>query len=90
MRVPSIAEGVRTFCARDGIRGECRRIRCPALVVAGEEDQPLPHPHSERIAWSIPGAELVVVSKCGHLSSLEAPEEVTRALIAFLERPPAA
>ncbi len=90
MRVPSIAEGVRTLCTRDDIRGELRRIRCPTLVIAGEEDQPLPPPHSEQIAGSIPGAELVVVPKCGHLSSLEAPEEVTRALIAFLERLPAA
>jgi pimeloyl-ACP methyl ester carboxylesterase len=87
MRVPSIAEGVRTIVTRDDIRGELGRIRCPTLVIAGAEDQPLPPPKSEDIARRIPGAELVVVPRCGHLSAIEAPEAVNRHLLAFLDGP---
>ena len=90
MRVPSIAEGVHTIVARDDIRGELGQIRCPTLVIAGEEDQPLPPERSEQIARRIPHAEMVVVPKCGHLSALEAPEAVSRELTSFLERLPGA
>ena len=38
------------------------------------------------MAAAIPGAELVVVPECGHLSTLERPELVTRALRGWLGR----
>jgi pimeloyl-ACP methyl ester carboxylesterase len=33
----------------------------------------------------IPGSRLVMVPDCGHLSTLERPEFVTRALVEFLQ-----
>jgi pimeloyl-ACP methyl ester carboxylesterase len=38
------------------------------------------------MAAAIPGARLHVVSDCGHLSTLERPEEVTAALEHWLEQ----
>jgi pimeloyl-ACP methyl ester carboxylesterase len=38
------------------------------------------------MAAGIPGAELVLVPECGHLATLEAPEEVTAALARWLAR----
>jgi pimeloyl-ACP methyl ester carboxylesterase len=37
------------------------------------------------MAHTIAGARLVTVPRCGHLSTLERPDEVTQALIAWLQ-----
>lgn len=60
-------------------------IRCPALVLVGEGDALTPPDRSEEIAAGIPGARLVEVADCGHLSTLEQPEAVNEALRAWME-----
>jgi pimeloyl-ACP methyl ester carboxylesterase len=59
-------------------------IRCPALVLVGAEDELTPPFLSEEIAAGIPGARLVKVPECGHLSTLERPEAVTKALVEWM------
>ncbi|MGL4291212.1 MAG: alpha/beta fold hydrolase [Phreatobacter sp.] len=61
-------------------------IDCPTLVLVGEGDAVTPPFMSEDMAEAIPGAALVVVPECGHLSTLERPEAVTAALEAWLAR----
>jgi pimeloyl-ACP methyl ester carboxylesterase len=60
-------------------------IRCPTLVLVGDGDELTPPELSEEIAAGIPGARLVKVPECGHLSTLERPEAVNRALIEWME-----
>lgn len=60
-------------------------IRCPTLVLVGEEDLITPPERAAEIAAGIRGAKLVRLAECGHLSTLERPDEVTRALTAWLE-----
>jgi pimeloyl-ACP methyl ester carboxylesterase len=60
-------------------------IRCPALVLVGEGDELTPPERAAEIAAGIPGAHLVSVPQCGHMSTLEQPAEVTRALLEWLE-----
>jgi 3-oxoadipate enol-lactonase len=55
-------------------------IRCPTLVVVGTEDTATPPAHARRIAGAIPGAELVELEGCGHMSAIENPDEVIAAL----------
>jgi pimeloyl-ACP methyl ester carboxylesterase len=59
-------------------------IRCPTLVLVGDGDLLTPPALSEEMAGLIPGSRLVVVPHCGHLSTLERPEAVTQALVAWL------
>ena len=59
-------------------------IRCPTLVLVGDGDALTPPPVAEEIAKGIEGATLVKVPECGHCSTLECPEQVTRALMDFL------
>jgi pimeloyl-ACP methyl ester carboxylesterase len=63
---------------------ELRSIACPTLIIAGEEDTAQAPFRSERLASFINGARLVRVPACGHSSSLEAPDKVTRAMAEFL------
>jgi pimeloyl-ACP methyl ester carboxylesterase len=60
------------------------RITCPTLVVVGREDALTPPEMAREIAAGIPGAKLEIVPDCGHLSTLERPEAVNRALRAWL------
>jgi len=59
-------------------------IRCPTLVLVGDGDELTPPARAAEIAAGIAGAHLVSVPQCGHLSALERPEEVTRALLSWL------
>lgn len=59
-------------------------IACPTLVLVGREDGATPVDRAEEMAGLIPGARLVVIEQCGHLSALEQPEAVSAALRAWL------
>jgi pimeloyl-ACP methyl ester carboxylesterase len=67
-------------------RPTLRDIRCPTLVLVGDSDQLTPPERASEIADGIPGAELVVVPECGHLSTLERAAAVNAALRSWLER----
>jgi pimeloyl-ACP methyl ester carboxylesterase len=56
----------------------------PTLVLVGDSDQLTPPELSAEIAGSIPGSRLVVVAGTGHLTTLDQPDQVTRALVAWL------
>ena len=51
---------------------------CPTLVICGRQDEITPLPLSEEMASAIPGARLHIIEECGHLTSLEKPEEVNQ------------
>lgn len=55
-------------------------IRVPTLVLCGRQDALTPLALHEEMAAGIPGARLVVVEEAGHLTPLEQPEVVNRAL----------
>ena len=60
------------------------RIRCPALVLTGQDDVWSPPVRHQEIADAIGGsAKLVLVPKSGHMSTMEWPHEVARAMRAW-------
>ncbi len=62
---------------------ELAKIRCPTLVVSGEQDSAVVSARSERTARQIPGAKFVTIPRAGHTSSIEEPEAVNAALAEF-------
>ncbi|QKE64065.1 alpha/beta fold hydrolase [Aquipseudomonas campi] len=64
------------------------QIRCPTLVLCGWEDVITPLTLHQELATAIVGAQLVMIKECGHLSCLEQPQAVTRALETWLQRLP--
>ena len=81
----SIGEGAfsRQLSAQRGrpdSRESLAGIECPTLVLCGRDDALCPFGLHEEMAGLIPGATLVTVEGCGHLSSLERPEAVTAVL----------
>jgi pimeloyl-ACP methyl ester carboxylesterase len=59
-------------------------IACPTLILAGREDAITPLEAQLELAQAIPQATLILLPRCGHLASLEWPEEVTRQLLLWL------
>jgi pimeloyl-ACP methyl ester carboxylesterase len=59
-------------------------IACPTVVLCGREDILTPLELHEEMAALIPGAELVVVEHCGHMSTMERPDAVNAALLSWL------
>ena len=65
------------------------RLTIPTLVVAGDRDRLTPPRHARRIAEALPQlAELIELANTGHMSPLERPQELSRAL-EHLMNPPA-
>lgn len=61
-------------------------ISCPTLVLCGREDSWSPPAQHERMRDAIANAELCVIERCGHMSTLEQPQAVNDALAAWLQR----
>ena len=74
---------VDAFCALD-ITPILDRIRCPALVIAGENDLLKPPRYSQIISDGIEGAELLVAPGAGHAVVLEQPGFINRKLVDFM------
>jgi pimeloyl-ACP methyl ester carboxylesterase len=70
---------------RPDSRPTLRTITCPTLVLVGAQDELTPPDRAAEMAQGIAAARLVTVPESGHLSTLEQPRAVTRALIEWLQ-----
>jgi pimeloyl-ACP methyl ester carboxylesterase len=59
------------------------RITCPTLVIVGENDVEDIHAITNRLVRGIPNVRQVVVPGVGHLTNMEAPDQVTSLLVDF-------
>ncbi|HEU4753081.1 MAG TPA: alpha/beta fold hydrolase, partial [Armatimonadota bacterium] len=60
------------------------QVRCPALVLLGEQEQVAPLPYARALKAGLPDADLRVLPRCGHLPFLEQPAEFNAALQEWL------
>jgi proline iminopeptidase len=70
------------------LRPLLNRITRPTLIVAGELDFVCGPAQAEPIASLITGAQLVMLPGCGHMPSIEAPEQYRHAVVEFLRNTP--
>jgi pimeloyl-ACP methyl ester carboxylesterase len=61
-----------------------RRISCPTLILWGREDRLIPLAHGEYYARHIPGAELEIFERCGHMLPFEQAEAFASRVMAFV------
>lgn len=64
-----------------------RKVRLPALVIAGRQDTLVPLRRAEFTATLMPYGQFKIIEDAGHLAPLEQPEAVSDALEAFLNGP---
>jgi 3-oxoadipate enol-lactonase len=60
------------------------RITCPTLIVAGELNLSRGPAQAQPIAAAITGAKLVMLPGCGHIPSIETPQQYRHAVAEFL------
>ena len=61
-------------------------IACPTRVICGDEDIMTPPALSEHMTQRIPGADMCVIPRCGHISFTEQPAETSRLVVEFLQK----
>jgi pimeloyl-ACP methyl ester carboxylesterase len=59
-------------------------ITCPTLLLCGREDSWSPPAQHEKMRDAIPNAQLCIIERCGHMSTLEQPQVVNEALARWL------
>jgi len=65
-------------------RPDLPKIKGPTIVVCGRDDVATPLAFSEEIAAAIKGSKLIVIEQCGHLVTMEKPEETNAILRKWL------
>ncbi|WP_417210320.1 alpha/beta fold hydrolase [Antarctobacter sp.] len=83
--------GPDVFIRQSGIdrpdsRASLGSITCPTLILCGEHDAWTPATVHRDMAVAIPNSQLVIVPGSGHLTPIEQPAAVSRALRALLVR----
>ena len=66
-------------------RPDLPKIKCPTIVVCGRDDAATPLFLSEEMAKAILGSELIVIDQCGHLITMEKPQETNAILKKWLD-----
>jgi len=74
----------RAVMQRPDARTHLPALRCPVLVLCGEDDRLAPPECSREIAALVPHAELVWLPRCGHMLTMEKPEAVNAHLVRWL------
>ena len=69
---------------RPDSRPDLSAIACPTTVIVGDGDELTPPEVAHEIANGVPGAQLIEITDCGHLSSVEQPAQVSAALVEAL------
>ena len=61
-----------------------KEIRCPALILCGQEDILKPPASSQILAENIPDTEYILLPGCGHVSIFEGAKELSSAIFGFI------
>jgi pimeloyl-ACP methyl ester carboxylesterase len=74
----------RAMLGRPDSLADLAKVRVPTLVLCGEQDPVTPVADHAAIASRIAGSRFERVADCGHLSTIEQPEAVSRILVDWL------
>lgn len=85
--VTTIQAALAALGSRPDMTDTMRRLRLPALLVVGAEDELTPPACMEQAEQVIPDARLLIVPRAGHMTPLESPGVFNAAVLEFLRRP---
>jgi pimeloyl-ACP methyl ester carboxylesterase len=74
----------RAMMARPDSHADLERVAVPTLILCGRQDPVTPVPDHVAMAARVRGARLEIIEDCGHLSTIERPDAVNRALLDWL------
>ena len=80
------ARQTRALLARPDATPVLPEIRCPCLILCGKQDSWSPPERHRQMAAAIAGSELRLIDDCGHMSTMERPDEVLLHLLAWMQK----
>lgn len=84
-QTPAIFESqINALLVRPDARGVLGSAHCPTLLVCGRQDAWSPLARHEEMQSICPSSRLVVIEDSGHMSTMEQPATVSRALIEWM------
>jgi pimeloyl-ACP methyl ester carboxylesterase len=87
--IPAYLRQQRAVMSRVDFRPVLQEVRCPTLVLCGREDILTPLTLHVEMEGLVPGARLSILEQCGHMSTMERPDEVNREMRRWLTADPA-
>jgi 3-oxoadipate enol-lactonase len=80
------AEGFAQTCEAlaSATAADLRMIKCPTLLVTGDEDNVAPPTAMQAMAEKIKNSKSKILDRCGHWTMIERPQDCSRLLSAFL------
>lgn len=80
-----VASALRAMAGRPDATEALKKVACPVLVIAGEEDQLIPPSAAHALASTVRDAQVEIL-RGGHLSNLEATLDFNRVVEEFAQR----
>ncbi|MCW5621368.1 MAG: alpha/beta fold hydrolase [Burkholderiales bacterium] len=82
--IPGYLRQQQAIMSRADFRPTLKHIACPTLLLCGRQDAITLVSFHEEMASQMPHARFLILEQCGHLSTLEKPDEVNAALRSWL------
>ena len=83
---PEVTYGDFKACNQFDVMNRLAEIKVPVLIISAEDDQLTPPKYGMFLESGISNATRAHIMEAGHIAPMEKPEEVNRAIIAFLDR----
>ncbi len=80
-----VIDSLRAMAERADSQPLLSGIRCPVLIIAGDEDVLIPAQEGQAMAQEIAGAKLEIIPQAGHLVNLEQPEIFQRLVNSWIK-----
>jgi pimeloyl-ACP methyl ester carboxylesterase len=81
---PEVTKGDFTACDNFDVMERVGEIEVPVLILAASDDKMTPLKYASYMDEQIGNSSMVVIEDAGHLSPMEKPEEVARAIAEFV------
>jgi pimeloyl-ACP methyl ester carboxylesterase len=86
-QTPTIFEAqINALLGRPDARPVLNGLRCPTLLACGRQDAWSPLSRHEEMHAMVLGSRLVVIEDSGHMSTMEQPDAVSRALVEWMQQ----
>ena len=85
---PTIEHALAAMRDREDYTAFLPSVSVSTLIVVGQEDAITPPNMAEAMNQQIPRSKLVIIPDAGHMSPMEKPQDVTRAMHDFLRQLP--
>ncbi len=72
--------------AKVDLADRLKEIKCPVLIMVGDQDHGTPPEMARQIHANLPGSELLIIPSAAHFSNVEQPDIFNKTMLGFLDK----